>query len=125
SCTQNQLRSLDVSGCTALTELYCEDNQLSSLDVSNNTALEHLSCVVNQLSSLDVSINSSLEFLDCSMNQLTELNVSNNTEIKRLNLVEMRFLNEVCVWTWPFPTDSVIVSTSGSPNVYFTTDCGM
>jgi hypothetical protein len=35
----------------------------------------------------------------------------------------MLSLNEVCVWTMPFPPERVYVTTYGSPNVYFTTDC--
>ena len=32
-------------------------------------------------------------------------------------------LNKVCVWSTPFPPIGVEVDTTGSPNVYFTTDC--
>ena len=46
-CYSNQLESLDVSGCTALTELSCYSNQLTSLDVSANTALTELYCENN------------------------------------------------------------------------------
>ena len=84
-CSGNQLTSLDVSGCPALTSLYCWGNQLTSLDVSNNTALTELDCFDNQLSSLDVSGCPALTSLYCSGNQLTSLNVSNNTALKFLN----------------------------------------
>lgn len=50
-CGGNNLTSLDVSGCTALTELDCYDNNLTSLDVSKNTALTYLSCGGNNLTS--------------------------------------------------------------------------
>jgi hypothetical protein len=73
-----------VSGCTALTELYCSDNQLTSLDVSKNTALKTLYCFDNQLTSLDVSKNTALEYLFCYWNQLTSLDVSKNTALKTL-----------------------------------------
>ena len=42
SCWNNQLTSLDVSGCNALTNLNCGWNQLTSLDVNQNTALTTL-----------------------------------------------------------------------------------
>jgi hypothetical protein len=35
-------------------------------------------------------------------------------------------LEEVCVWTLPFPgppPDNLNVNTTGSPNIYFTMDC--
>ena len=75
-CSGNQLTSLDVSGCPALTSLYCSGNQLTSLNVSNNTALKFLNCYNNQLASLDVSNNNALRFLVCDNNQLTSLDLS-------------------------------------------------
>ncbi|WP_297166078.1 T9SS type A sorting domain-containing protein [uncultured Porphyromonas sp.] len=86
SCSSwSQLTSLDVSGCTALTELYCGDNQLTSLDVSKNIALTELGCGGNQLTSLDVSQNTALTTLSCVENQLTSLDVSQNTALTSLS----------------------------------------
>ena len=56
--------TLDVSGCTALEELWCSGNNLTTLDVSNNTALQTLHCHFNNLTELDLSHNSHLP-LDC------------------------------------------------------------
>ena len=84
-CSDNQLNSLDVSGCTALTTLFCYNNQLTSLDVSKNTALTWLQCDNNQLTSLDVSKNTALEILWCYNNQLTSLDLSKNTALKYLS----------------------------------------
>lgn len=50
SCYRNQLTTLDVSGCTALTNLYCNYNQLTTLNVSGCTALRYLYCYGNQIS---------------------------------------------------------------------------
>ena len=44
-------------------------------------------------------------------------------EYLKLNIAEMPTLFEVCVWTLPFPPEGVEVDTTGSPNVYFTTEC--
>ena len=84
-CYDNQLTTLDVSNCKALESLYCVNNQLESLDVSNNTALAWLDCGNNQLTSLVVSNNTALQSLSCSNNQLTSLVVSNNTALTSLN----------------------------------------
>lgn len=54
-CHNNQLTSLDFSGCTALTKLNCRHNQLTSLNVSGCTALTELYCSGNQLRTLDAS----------------------------------------------------------------------
>jgi len=51
NCYYNNLTSLNVSGCTALTDLSCSGNNLTSLDVSKNTALTYLSCSSNNLTS--------------------------------------------------------------------------
>ena len=69
-CYDNQLTSLDVSGCTVLKWLVCDDNQLTSLDVSGCTALEWLLCSNNQLTSLDLSNNKKLTYLECYKNQI-------------------------------------------------------
>jgi len=92
--------------------LFCNDNQLTSLDVSNNLSLFFLLCGGNQLSSLDISKNTSLGSWN---SRWTELGLSN-----------MPSLYEVCVWTMPFPPDvdnGFNIDTTGSPNVYFTTEC--
>jgi Leucine-rich repeat (LRR) protein len=129
-CGANQLTSLDVSGCTKLEHLICYalftgGNQLTSLDVSNNTALTELWCQDNQLTSLDVSNNKALNSLICDNNQFKSLDISNNTALEKLSLDYMPTLNQVCVWTTPFPPVGVSVYSAGSPNVYFTTECSI
>ena len=71
-----QLTELDVSGCAALEVLDCYGNELTELDVSGFAALEVLDCYGNELTELDVSECAALEVLDCSWNLLTELDVS-------------------------------------------------
>ena len=83
-CWGNQLTSLDLSGCIALTMLSCYYNQLTSLNVSGCTALTELKCWNNQLTSLDLSGCTALTKLDCSNNQLTSLDVSKNTALTQL-----------------------------------------
>ena len=69
-CTDNQLTSLDVSGCNNLLMLYCSLNKLTSLDVSGCPMLNSLYCNGNQLSSLDVSGCSELYWLYVYQNQI-------------------------------------------------------
>jgi hypothetical protein len=77
-----------------------------------------------------------LKILICGMNQLTSLNLSNNSSLGQelvgywagwydcyLNIRYLPSLEEVCVWTMPFPPDSFLLCADDSPNVYFTTDC--
>ena len=83
-CSENQLPSLDVSKCTALMEFYCYNNQLPSLDVSKCTKLMKFYCGKNQLPSLDVSKCTLLMDFDCNSNQLTSLDVSGCTALTEL-----------------------------------------
>ena len=122
-CGQNSLTSLDVSNNTTLTILHCDNNQLTSLDISNNTVLENLACGFNQITNLDVSNNTALIYFYCENTQLTTLDISNNTALKHLHIFQMQTLQEVCVWTLPFPPTGVSVFTGNSPNIYFTTEC--
>ena len=80
-----QLTGLDVSGCAALEVLYCGGNELTELDVSGCTALTSLDCYENQLTELDISTNTELVWLYCYWNQLTELDVSANAALEGLN----------------------------------------
>ncbi|MFC2086709.1 T9SS type A sorting domain-containing protein [Bacteroidota bacterium] len=122
-CWGNQLRELDVTNNTALELLCCFDNRLTSLDITKNIALTMLECWDLQLTKLNVLNNTELTSLRCGQNQLTSLNIANNRNLKRLDINAMPSLHEVCVWTRPFPSEGLIISTSGSPNVYFTTEC--
>ncbi len=80
-----QLTGLDVSGCAALEVLYCGGNELTELDVSGCTALTSLDCYENQLTELDISTNTELVWLYCYWNQLTELDVSANAALEGLD----------------------------------------
>ena len=50
NCYNNQLASLNISGCTQLKELYCYNNILTALDVSGCTQLTKVYCHDNKLS---------------------------------------------------------------------------
>jgi len=152
-CCFNQVSQLDVSSNAELRVLICwnsdENDQLASLNVSNNKKLEHISIPgnklteldvsncpslnklllwYNQIADLDVTKNTNLLWLGLDGNLLSRLDVSNNTKLgttinPALSLGEMPTLREVCVWTTPFPPSGLEINITGSPNVYFTTDC--
>ena len=84
-CCNNQLTNLDVSNSPSLLYLYCWNNLLVSLDVSNSPSLCNLNCDDNQLTFLDVSNCSSLGQLYCANNKLTNLDVSTCSSLKSLN----------------------------------------
>jgi Leucine-rich repeat (LRR) protein len=123
NCWNNKLTSLDVYNNAQLAWLMCGFNFLTSLDVSNNAVLSNLSCEDNNLTSLDISNNAILTQMICSRNPLTNLDISNNAALNYLVLSGMPTLQEVCVWGMPFPPAGIYVDTSGSSNIYFTSDC--
>lgn len=96
NCNRNgeKITAMEVSGNTALTELYCGDNKLNSLDISKNIALTGLYCFSTQLSSLDVSKNTALVLLDCGYTQLSSLDVSHNTALKYLSFHDNNFTTQ-------------------------------
>ena len=93
------------------------------LDVSKNKVMYLIDCTDNQLTSLDVSRNLFLEELHCDRNKLTTLDLSHNTYLKGIWLTFMPSLSKVCVWKMPFPESIYLVETTGSPNIYYSTDC--
>ena len=75
------LTSLDLSGCTALPSLDCSGYDLTNLDLSGCTALRTLDCSNNALLDLDVRSLLALQELDCSKNQLASLDLFRNANL--------------------------------------------
>ena len=100
-----------------------EDSISDMTGIEKFVNLDTLDCSYNQLTALDISNNTALIYLYCGYNQLTTFDGSNNTALEILNLHDMPSLYKVCVWELPFPPTGVEVDTTGSPNVFFTTDC--
>lgn len=80
----NDISSIDFSGCPNLRYINLEGNALMDINVSNLTKLSKLDIRKNHISNLDVSKNTALEKLYCDDNALTELNVFANTELMDL-----------------------------------------
>lgn len=84
----NELSSLNVSGCSALTHLEVFINQLEELDLSNNPMLEELYADKNDLEILDLSNNKELVDLRLSGNELSEIDLSSHDKLERLELLK-------------------------------------
>ena len=81
----SDLKSLDISDCISLKELYCDKAGITSLDISNNQALTILDCHdCEQLTSLTVGGCAALTELTCYGTALTSLDVSNCKSLKNL-----------------------------------------
>ena len=80
TCSNMNLKSLDLSQMRYLEYLYCKGNEeLKTLDVSNCRNLGIMDCSNNALKSLDVSNCSSLTYLYLQDNQILEELKLNNT----------------------------------------------
>ena len=123
-CGWNQLSDLDVSKNSLLKILYCTDNQITRLNLTNSILLQELYCGWNQLTNLNLVNNNDLKVLHCSGNQLYNLDISQNPSLESIEIEYMPDLYKVCVCYLPFPPDSLELSFSDTPHVYFTNICG-
>ena len=82
--SKNQLTNLSVSKNLLLNTLNCSNNAISNIDVSKNTLLSNLNCNYNSISILDVSKNAKLSVLNCSFNKIINLDISKNLILKEL-----------------------------------------
>ena len=80
----NNLTTLDLSSCSSLKKLDCSGNKLNLIDVSSCTVLERLDCMYNELKTLAVSSCPKIKDLLCSDNQLTSLTVSGCSNLESL-----------------------------------------
>lgn len=79
NCYDNlNLTSIDASNCLLLYEVWCNGNtNLTSLTLSNCISLQKINVHENKLTALDVSDLINLEGLICSENQISSLNLRN------------------------------------------------
>jgi len=103
----NKLNSLDVSGMTTLTDLYCDkasysiDYDLTTLNVQGCTNLFKLICSRNVLTSLNLNDFTNLSFLDCSGNH----DIFTNTGLQTISLKNCVNLKNVIVSGNPYLTE--------------------
>lgn len=81
-CFSNpQLGTLDVSGCTGLTRLFCQRCGLTALNTSGCAQLTQVGCANNSLTELDFSTCANLNDLGCQNNALVSLNLTGCTKL--------------------------------------------
>ena len=79
---------LDLSGCRALTELYCDGLGITNLSLTGAISLSSLHCSGNALTALDLSDCAALEELDCGGNGLETLELGSCANLTRLYCYE-------------------------------------
>ena len=90
-CINNDLTSLNLSGCTALRQLECQGNRLLNLNVKGCNSLETVNCYNNELINLDLSGCSALVGLGCGNNALRNLDLSGCPALQELRCGENQF----------------------------------
>lgn len=88
NCMVNRLTSVDISACSALTELLVDDNELTGLDISACPELRYLSCGDNMIERLDFSGCPKLTEIHCGVNKLKRLDLSRCPLLIRLDCYE-------------------------------------
>ncbi|MBQ7216513.1 MAG: putative Ig domain-containing protein [Synergistaceae bacterium] len=88
-CKNNQLTTLDVSGCSSLTDLYCDNNQLTILDVSVCYVLQELWCYDNQLTAFDLCECTALDTLEC------DFKIESTDEVYYLDLTDFLIVHNL------------------------------
>ncbi len=83
----NNVMTIDLTNCGALTTLDCANNNLVSLDLSYNYLLQTLICPNNNLTCLDLSHNPDISNIGCNNNNLTKINVKNGNATGISNLM--------------------------------------
>jgi hypothetical protein len=79
------IKQLDVSKCVDLKFLDCSNNLLKTINISGNTKLGEVNCSNNDLAQLDISKNTLLTYLNTSFNrELTSLNIQATPLLKKL-----------------------------------------
>lgn len=138
-CSYNNITDLDLSSLTShFILLDCSNNLLTDLNLSliSETGLDILNCENNYLTNLDLANRRFLYEVWCGGNQLEYLNLQNNSNIFSegtlspgkdfigyLDVTNMVTLSQICVDESVYDSIGAHIDTTGSPNVYFTSDC--
>ena len=127
----HKLETLNLAGCTKLTEVECQLNQLTTLNVEGCTKLEELKCYENQITALNLAQMLELRYLDCHENQLTGLNI-NSPALQKIdcshNPLQWLFLPNIDYsingyWTDLDCSDTQLSSLDLRDNRYNCVDC--
>jgi hypothetical protein len=100
----NQISSLDLSGCEKLVEVDCYNNRLTDLILPKikemHPNLQVLRCAGNRLTGLNLTGLNKLTKLDCSTNQLISIGLHDLSSLRVLDccnnfLTETKFINRL------------------------------
>jgi hypothetical protein len=120
SFKNNELDSIDLSGIKYLTNFECGGNKLTKIDISKMSNLMMFNCANNLLQKLNVTQNTKLFYLDCSYNQLTSLDLVNCRNLNNIDISYNNNLTRCYVWTIPFgQVFGQMIKITNTPVNYF------
>lgn len=87
-CSNNEIKnSLNLTRCTALTNLNCSGNNIPTLKFANSgSTLYHVICDNNAIEELDLTNSADLYDLSCSNNKISTMTVNDRASINSLNV---------------------------------------
>ena len=86
----NALSSINLISCSNLSKLLCDHNSLTSLNLSGKTKLTALDCSSNNIESLNLNSCSNIQELYCSSNNISSLNVKNLSYLTSVQCISNR-----------------------------------
>jgi hypothetical protein len=87
-CQQSGMSSINLTGCTNLDELRVYQTGITSLDLSDSLLITELQCQINNLGTLDVTLQTGLTYLNCADCNLSTIDVTNNTLLTYLSVFQ-------------------------------------
>jgi hypothetical protein len=81
NCSNNKIKSLDLTNCPKLEEVQCVNNKIEEILIPKTNKISKLYCAMNELTKLNTPRLTNLTTLDCASNKLTELNTDNNKKL--------------------------------------------
>ncbi|MFZ4401698.1 MAG: leucine-rich repeat domain-containing protein [Bacteroidales bacterium] len=103
-CSFNLIDTLNLANNLYLDFFSFDDNKLNSINLINNTLLNTIYISNNPIQAINLSKNTELRSLTFGNNNFKRLDISNNKKLLFMRVDGLYPVEEICVWTLPFPT---------------------
>lgn len=112
--------SINLDALQLIETIACANSRIRNLIVPDKPNLEQIIASNCNIQSINVSNDASLKVLEINGNMIEELDLGSCSSIEYLGLRNMPLLSRICSPYLPFESESLTITTSGSPNIYFT-----
>lgn len=90
-CYNNEIETLDLSGCPQLETLNCSNNKLSTLDFTGCPNLQQIEAGNNEIADITSPALPDLLYLDLSHNELADIDMTKYPELEEIYLQNNKF----------------------------------